>query len=103
MSDLDQAVTQHVGSIVANALLPAPLPAVPRVSRLTLDLLEWIASRPRTYTETMEAWRTNCPGFPIWEDAVDDGLVWVESQSGTPMDQTRVLLTAHGRAILDSQ
>ena len=26
-----------------------------------VQFLLWIAARPRTYAETMEAWRTNCP------------------------------------------
>src|SRR5207248_8806967 len=43
------------------------------VSPLTRDLLDWIASTPRTYRETMEAWRTSCPRLSIWEDAVGDG------------------------------
>jgi hypothetical protein len=38
---------------------------------LVLDLVEWIAKEPRSYTEVMEAWRTSCPRFPIWEDVVD--------------------------------
>ena len=45
---------------------------------LTLQLLAWIAARPRTYGETMEAWRTTCPRLTIWEDAVSDGLVTVD-------------------------
>ena len=42
---------------------------------LILDLLEWIAARPRTYAEVMEAWRTSCPRLTIWEDANDRGFV----------------------------
>ena len=42
---------------------------------LVLDLVEWIAAKPRTYGEVMDAWRTSCPRLPIWEDAVDAGLV----------------------------
>jgi hypothetical protein len=38
---------------------------------LVLDLVEWIARQPRPYGEVMEAWRTSCPRFPIWEDVVD--------------------------------
>jgi hypothetical protein len=47
---------------------------------LILDLVEWIARKPRPYAEVMEAWRTSCPRLPVWEDAVDRGLV--ERQSG---------------------
>jgi DNA-binding PadR family transcriptional regulator len=42
---------------------------------LVLDLLEWVAKQPRPYEEFMEAWRTSCPRLPIWEDAVDHGLI----------------------------
>ena len=42
---------------------------------LVLDLLEWIAMRPRTYADVMDAWRTSCPRLPVWEDAVDHRFV----------------------------
>ena len=42
---------------------------------LVLDLVEWIAGEPRAYADVMDAWRTSCPRLPIWEDAVDHGLV----------------------------
>jgi hypothetical protein len=48
-------------------------------SALTLQMLEWLAERPRTYAETLEAWKTSCPRLTIWEDAVRTGLVRVES------------------------
>jgi hypothetical protein len=67
-------------------------------SSLTLQLLEWIAARPRTYGETMDAWRTTCPRMSIWEDAVSDGVVAVE-QTGAMRD-ARVHLTEAGREIL---
>lgn len=42
---------------------------------LILDLVAWVAERPRPYAEVMDAWRTSCPRLPVWEDAVDRGLV----------------------------
>lgn len=42
---------------------------------LILDLVAWVAARPRPYAEVMDAWRTSCPRLPVWEDAVDRGLV----------------------------
>ena len=42
---------------------------------LVLDLIEWVAARPRPYADVMAAWRTSCPRLPIWEDAVDHGFV----------------------------
>lgn len=44
-------------------------------SALTIQLLEWIADRPRTYAETLDAWRTSCPRLSIWEDALAAGLI----------------------------
>ena len=49
---------------------------------LVLDLIEWVAAKPRTYAEVMDAWRTSCPRLPIWEDAVDQGYVTREHQEG---------------------
>ena len=49
----------------------------PVTDALTLDLLEWISSRPRTYAETMDAWRSLCPRLLVWEDALVAGLVRV--------------------------
>jgi len=45
----------------------------------TLELLDWVSSRPRTYAETMEAWRSHCPRLLVWEDALLDGLVRVDA------------------------
>ncbi len=42
---------------------------------LILDLVEWVAREPRTYTEVMDAWRTSCPRLTVWEDAVDRGFL----------------------------
>jgi hypothetical protein len=59
----------------------------------------WIAERPRTYEETMQAWRSSCPRHPVWEDACIDGLVEVVDDGGG-MAASRVALTAQGRAAL---
>jgi hypothetical protein len=68
------------------------------VSALTLQLLTWIATRPRTYADAMEAWRTSCPRMPIWEDAVSEGLIEVNG-SGAMRDR-RVTLSARGQTLL---
>ena len=47
---------------------------------LVLDLIEWVAAKPRPYAEVMDAWRTSCPRLTIWEDAVDQGYVSCERQ-----------------------
>lgn len=72
------------------------------VSSLTLDLLVWVASSPRCYAEAMEAWRTSCPRFPIWEDALSDDLIRLEHAPGTLMAQLRVVPTSRGQALIDA-
>lgn len=69
---------------------------------LVLDLVEWIAKHPRSYAEVMDAWRTSCPRFPIWEDVVDLRFVVRVNEDGsgemihvTPAG--RAFLRAHGR------
>ena len=67
------------------------------ISPLTLQLLQWISQRARSYAETMDAWRSNCPRLTIWEDALADGLVQIENGA----DGLIVSLTALGRSALD--
>ena len=64
---------------------------------LVLDLVEWVAVRPRPYGEVMEAWRTSCPRLTVWEDAVDQGVVACEQQDGAG---TIVKITQKGRELL---
>jgi hypothetical protein len=52
------------------------------VENLILDLVEWVERKERTYRETLDAWRTSCPRFPVWEDATDRGLVETASVNG---------------------
>jgi hypothetical protein len=67
---------------------------------LVMELLAWVAARPRTYGETMEAWRTSCPRMPVWEDAIGHGLVTVVPGE-VGVGKQAVSLTAKGRALLD--
>jgi len=68
------------------------------ISALTLQLLAWISTQPRTYGEAMEAWRTNCPRMPIWEDAVSDGLIEVNGVGA--MRDRKITLSARGQVLL---
>jgi hypothetical protein len=65
---------------------------VPTAAAPTLELLAWIAERPRTYPETIEVWKSSCPRLTVWEDALSDGLVRV--------DRGQVQLTALGSELL---
>ncbi|NTF46551.1 hypothetical protein [Rhizobium rhizogenes] len=62
---------------------------------LVVDLLVFLKAGPRPYHEVMDAWRTSCPRLPVWEDAVDLGLV--------ERDQDSVVLTEAGRKVLALQ
>ncbi len=65
-----------------------------------LQFLAWVADRPRTYAETMDAWRTSCPRLSAWEDATTDGLVDMEREKGAARGETVVVLTKKGAALL---
>lgn len=69
------------------------------VGPLLLEFLAWVASRRRTYIEAMEAWQSTCPRHTVWEDAIIDGLIRVDSRGS--VQQSAVILTPKGKAILD--
>jgi hypothetical protein len=58
--------------------------ATVRNKTLVLDLVEWVARGEKPYAEVMEAWRTSCPRFSVWEDAVELGLVVRVCENGAP-------------------
>ena len=66
---------------------------------LMLEFLTWVASRPRTYDEAMEAWQSHCPRQTIWEDAIIDGLIQITPQPHS--HNPAVTLTASGRTLLN--
>jgi hypothetical protein len=67
-------------------------------SLIMIQFLSWVADRPRSYAETMEAWRTSCPRLSVWEDAVIADLVRLEGEGGRA-----VRLTKRGGALLAAQ
>jgi hypothetical protein len=68
---------------------------------LMLEFLSWLASRRRTYTETMEAWQSTCPRHTIWEDAMIDGYIALDRKEGSR--DPEVILTMNGRALLNGK
>lgn len=64
---------------------------------LILDLLEWIAPRPRAYSEVMDAWSTSCPRLPVWEEANERGFVERHHYKGRG---SFIAVTALGREFL---
>lgn len=74
----------------------------PTTRALTLQLLEWIQRSPRTYAETLEAWRTSCPRLSIWEDACIDGLIEIAPGGRTVAVSAKgelLLKNAHAQAL----
>ena len=59
---------------------------------LMRELLVWVGEKPRSYDETIEAWRSNCPRHPVLDDAFTDGLVRVEGGGVVLTDRARALL-----------
>jgi hypothetical protein len=60
---------------------------------LTVQFLQWVAARPRSYRELREAWTSTCPLTCAWEDAVADDLVR-HGENG------HLVLTERGQACL---
>jgi hypothetical protein len=69
------------------------------VDELTLDLLEWLATRERTYQEVIDVWRTSCPRLAVWEDSKDRGFVALEFFNGREI----VRITPAGFAFLQQR
>jgi hypothetical protein len=69
------------------------------ITASTRDLLEWLSSKTRTYDETMEAWRTSCPKFSVWEDSEIDGLIRTKKDETT--GKSIVVLTEKGQSSLN--
>ncbi len=59
---------------------------------LMLDLVAFVAARPRPYAEVLDAWRTSCPRLTVWEDAVEAGLVRLKDGMVQATDAGRAAL-----------
>jgi hypothetical protein len=66
---------------------------------LILDLLECMANGERSYEEVMDAWRTSCPRFSVWEEANDRQLVVREEVSGRCI----IRITSSGLSLLEQR
>ncbi|HEY2372258.1 MAG TPA: hypothetical protein VGH82_06885 [Gaiellaceae bacterium] len=63
-------------------------------SLLLREFLDWVAARPRSYADTVEAWRSSCPRHPVLDDAFTAGLIASVGKT--------VILTTRGEALLGS-
>jgi D-3-phosphoglycerate dehydrogenase len=68
-------------------------------SLIMVQFLEWVAARPRSREDVLEAWQSACPRFPVWEDARAEGFV---CQKGGDWGEHKVELTPLGQAALAS-
>lgn len=69
------------------------------VDALVLDLLEWIGTESRPYSEVIEAWRTSCPRLPVWEEANERGFL---DQHRQPEGGRCVSVSALGKEFLQT-
>jgi hypothetical protein len=65
-----------------------------RASLLMQQFLAWVADRPRTREQAVEAWHS-CPHISVWEDAVVNDLVRTENNG-----KRTVALTPQGEQLL---
>jgi hypothetical protein len=63
-------------------------------SLIMVQFLTWVADRPRTRDQAIEAWHS-CPHISAWEDAIVDGFVRIENDGNRT-----IALTPRGRAVL---
>ena len=61
------------------------------------EFLQWVAFRPRTHADAMEAWASHCPRFTLWEDAVDLEFIELEPSTSGVQLSARGLATLHDR------
>ena len=66
---------------------------------LMLEFLSWVADRPRTYDDAMEAWQSHCPRQTIWEDAMIEGLIQIGRDDD--IRNSDITLTHRGKALLN--
>lgn len=66
------------------------------ITASTLELLTWVTIRARTYEDVVEAWKSNCPRYAVWDDAVTAGLVTAGRDGVALTDRGLAALAAPG-------
>jgi hypothetical protein len=64
-------------------------------SLIMQQFLAWVADRPRTREQAVEAWHS-CPHISVWEDAIIKGLVRTENNG-----KRTIALTQQGVRLLE--
>jgi hypothetical protein len=82
-------------------------PSLTQPSLIMIQFLAWVSDRPRNYALAMEAWRSSCPRLSVWEDAIIEGLVRIESNANRTVSLTKrgaaVLEQAQPQAVADTE
>ena len=66
------------------------------ITASTHELLTWVTARARTYEDVVEAWKSNCPRYAVWDDAVTAGLVTAGRDGVVLTERGLAALTAPG-------
>lgn len=82
--------------------VPPQAPPPDAAGALRLQFLAWLEEWPRSYDETMAAWRSHCPRLSVWEDALAEGLVRIEYREHAA-GGALVRATERGRALLGTE
>jgi hypothetical protein len=63
----------HINFELGPAIIDSTV--TPEIDDLILELLEWMGTQRRPYSEVLDAWRTSCPRLPVWEEANEQGFI----------------------------
>ena len=77
-------------------------PAAEPLSAPMREFLAWVAFRPRSHADVIEAWQSHCPRYTVWEDALAAGLVEIDAGRRST-GSARVRLTARGQRRLNGR
>ena len=64
-------------------------------SLIMQQFFAWVADRPRTREQAVEAWHS-CPHISVWKDAIVNGLVRTENNGNRT-----IALTSQGARLLE--
>jgi hypothetical protein len=102
MRVINRAATdpKNADDAVPLATPPSERPDSGSSNAVLREFLTWVTRCPRTEADVMAAWRSSCPRYTVWEDALAVRLVKVEREVGMRMGEARVTLTSRGQAVV---
>ena len=99
--DAADASPTEAGHAVPTTASSSQRPAPGSVDGPMREFLAWVAHRPRTYADAMEAWQSHCPRYTVWEDALDAKFIRIEFGDGKRFSEARVVLAPRGHVALE--